>query len=366
MGRREPAAETAATLKHLENLGANIVIMRGDVAKDGDVSNVLQQIDDSLPPLRGIIHSALVLDDAVLLNQDADRFERVMGPKVAGSWWLHAQTSGRDLDFFMLFSAGASLLGNRGQANYAAANAFLDSLAHYRRHRGLPGISINWGPWAAVGAAAARGLDERTRALGIEAIKPDQGIDVLDRLYAWNPIQVGVLPIHWAEAAAHFEEWPFVSEFRGGSSAVAGDAEFLRQLEGLSLEEKRSLIAHQIRSQTAGVLGLQDADEIGLQQGFFDLGMDSLTAVELRNKLQGSFGCTLPPTLAFDYPTVGALIDFVSREVLADAGTNSGQGQDEEIDQDVSALLGDVEQLSDIDALASLKKRHARGGMETR
>jgi NADPH:quinone reductase-like Zn-dependent oxidoreductase/acyl carrier protein/SAM-dependent methyltransferase len=359
MGRREPSAEVIAKIQRIETLGAKIVILRGDVSSHDDVSVVLQHISNSMPPLRGILHSALALDDAVLLNQNAERFEHAFAPKVNGSWLLHTQTSGLELDFFMLFSAGASLLGNQGQANYAAANAFLDSLAHYRRQRGLAGMSINWGPWARVGVAATRGLDGRRRMIGVDSIEPAKGMAILDRLYAWNPVQVGVLPIRWPEVAEHFVEWPLVSHFRNESSGPAGDPEFLRKLDGLSVDEKRSLIAQHIKMQMAGVLGLKDPN-IPLQSGFFDLGMDSLTAVELRNKLQASFGCTLPPTLAFDYPTVGGLIDFVSREVLSESEAAVEPEAEEPIDHDLSALLGHVEQLTDLDALGSLRNNRMR------
>jgi acyl transferase domain-containing protein/NADPH:quinone reductase-like Zn-dependent oxidoreductase/acyl carrier protein/SAM-dependent methyltransferase len=355
MSRRAPADQVAAKVQHLQAAGATIVFLPGDVAKSGDVSAVLRHIRDSMPPLRGILHSALALDDAVLANQSAERFDRVFAPKVRGSWYLHEQTSGMDLDFFILFSAGASLLGNPGQANYAAANAFLDSLAYYRRRRGLPGMSINWGPWATVGAAAARGLDDKGSARGIGAIAPEQGIEILDRLYARNPIQVGVLPIRWHEVAEHFVEWPFVSELRDDRSGTAADPAFLKRLDGLPADEKRILIAQQVRGQLARVLGLDDAD-VEPTSGFFDLGMDSLTAVELRNKLQATFGITLPPTLAFDYPTVGGLIDYVSREVLSEPEAVVDTPSGATVEPEVAKLLDEVGRMTDLDALASLKK----------
>lgn len=227
-------------------------------------------------------------------------------------------------------------------------------------------MSINWGPWSGVGAAAARGLDERVRMRGIESIEPRQGIEILDRLYVWNPIQVGVLPIHWSEVAEHFVEWPFVTDFRNESSrALSIESELLNKLDGLPLEEKRALIAHHVRSQIAAVLGLKDTDDIGLKQGFFELGMDSLTAVELRNRLQVTMGCTLSPTLAFDYPTVGGLIDFVLRQVLSELEPAAGGAKEEHVDHDMSALLAQVEELSDADALASLRRKRA-GNMRHR
>ena len=159
----------------------------------------LTQIHESLPPLRGIVHAAGVLDDGPLVQQEWDRFAEVMAPKVQGAWELHAATEDLPLDFFVLFSSVASLLGSAGQGNYAAANAFLDGLAHYRRAQGLQALSINWGPWAEVGMAAA--LEERTRQRqterGFHFIEPTQGTRALGEVLERSYPQLAVLPLDW-------------------------------------------------------------------------------------------------------------------------------------------------------------------------
>ena len=355
MGRHEPGAAAAEKILQIEAGGTQVVVVRGDVARREDVAKVLAGLKRSLPTLRGVIHTAAVIDDAVIINQSAERIDRAFAPKVDGAWHLHELTEG--LDLFILFSAGASLLGSSGQANYVAANAFLDSLAHFRRQRGLPAIAINWGPWSRVGIAAARGLDERAVEMGIGSIEPNQGMEILDRLLASNPVQVGVLPIQWSKAARHFAEWPFVSEFGHVTTQRTATSDLRGTLEGLSTEEKRARIAQQVRSEMAAVLGVANINDIDLQQGFFDLGMDSLTALELRKKLQDALGCTLQPTLMFDYPTPARLINFVIRQMMPASEPQADVEQP--ADRDVSELLDEVEQLSDADALASLRKKDA-------
>ncbi|HEY9226744.1 MAG TPA: SDR family NAD(P)-dependent oxidoreductase, partial [Gemmatimonadaceae bacterium] len=154
MGRRAPSATAQATIDQLVASGVQVVVATADVAQAADVQRVIAQIATTLPPLRGIVHAAGVVEDAMLADQDAGRFSRVLAPKVAGTWNLHTLTREFPLDFFVLFSSGAALLGSPGQGNYAAANLFLDALAHQRHAHGLPALSINWGSWAEVGMAA--------------------------------------------------------------------------------------------------------------------------------------------------------------------------------------------------------------------
>ncbi|MGZ9166381.1 MAG: SDR family NAD(P)-dependent oxidoreductase, partial [Anaerolineales bacterium] len=184
MGRSEPTEEIRETLAELQTGGAEIITAQGDVSCREDVERVLQQIEHKMPPLRGLFHEAGVLDDGVLSQQNWSRFERVMAPKGEGAWHLHTLTQNMPLDFFVLFSTAAAVLGSAGQGNYAAANSFLDGLAHYRKSRGLPAMSINWGAWSEVGMAA--GLDSQgpKRRVSREAdlIKPSDGMKVMGQL----------------------------------------------------------------------------------------------------------------------------------------------------------------------------------------
>ncbi len=149
-GRRGIAGTAQKTINQLEQAGAKVLVVTADVSNSEDVAQVLEGIKTNYPPLRGIFHAAGVLDDGVLMQQNWSRFAKVLAPKVQGAWNLHALTQDLPLDFFVCFSSVASLLGSPSQGNYAAANAFMDALVHYRRNLGLPGLSINWGPWAEV------------------------------------------------------------------------------------------------------------------------------------------------------------------------------------------------------------------------
>jgi myxalamid-type polyketide synthase MxaB len=270
-------------------------------------------------PLRGIIHAAGVLDDGVLLKQNWERFDRVMAPKVQGAWNLHLATQDLSLDFFVCFSSIASLIGSPGQGNYAAANAFMDALAHYRRGLGLPALTVNWGVWADVGMAAQ--LSERDRARleeqGLGAIAPQQGLQLLEALLQSQGTQVGVLPVDWSIFLQQFPKNPFFEELtpKTAEKNAQPRSEFLQQLDAASNGDRKTLLCGRIRSQVAKVLGFDSPEYIEIQQNFGDLGMDSLMAVELKNALQASFGVSIPLTSAFDYPTVELLTDYLAQEL---------------------------------------------------
>jgi hypothetical protein len=233
------------------------------------------------------------------------------------------------LDFFVLFSSAASLLGSPGQANYAAANAFLDALARYRRARDLPALSINWGPWAGAGMAAGRDGREQSRraAQGVGVIAPEQGLATLSRLLDQaSPAQVAVLPIDWRTFLGQFPAGslpPLFAELArieqaGGPAAqpTAEQLQFLMDLAEAAPAQRRSLLLAHVREQVCKVLGLPPGQALDMHRGLMDLGMDSLMAVELRNRLQTSLRQPLPATLMFENPTVAVLAESLLTEVL--------------------------------------------------
>ena len=202
-GRTAPGDEARRRMDEIQQAGTAVDVLQMDVSDAGQVAGLLDRLADG-PPLRGVVHCAMVLDDGILMNQTAERFRGVLAPKVAGAWNLHELTRDIPLDFFLLFSSAAALLGSPGQSSYSAANAFLDSLAEYRRSLGLPGLSINWGPWSGMGTVARSHQDGGTRDLvgrirdrGIQLISPRQGLQVLEQLLADSPGQVAVLPGNW-------------------------------------------------------------------------------------------------------------------------------------------------------------------------
>ncbi|MEE8522653.1 MAG: SDR family NAD(P)-dependent oxidoreductase, partial [Thermoanaerobaculia bacterium] len=326
VGRRGAPEAAQPVLDRLRSAGAQVEVLRGDVCERSRVADLLAEIDASMPPLAGIVHAAGVLDDGVLSSLDWPRFAAVLAPKVAGAWNLHDLTSGMTLDFFVLFSSAASLLGPPAQGNYAAANAFLDALAHYRKSLGLPAVSLDWGPWAEAGMAAdAARRDRRRSARGVESLRPEQGLRILEWVLHQDLAQLAALKLDWT---ALLEAFPaggepsllaeLAGEVRSAAPATERRGGLLGRLQEAPAGERRDLLGAYVRDEVGRVLGLDPAQPIEPQQGFFDLGMDSLMAVELRNRLLAELGSavSLDNTLIFDRPTPEALTAYLEGELL--------------------------------------------------
>jgi acyl transferase domain-containing protein/acyl carrier protein len=315
VGRSAPKPEAVAHLERLQKSGSEVHVVSADVSDPELLADWRAQIAASAP-LRGIFHCAGVIDDGIFLNQTWEKFDRVLRAKVDGAWNLHSLSASMDLDFFVLFSSSSSVFGNPGQANYAAANAFLDALARYRRSRGMPGLSINWGIWSQVGGVAERRLDATINAAGVGTIAPEQGLHALERLLGEAIPQAAVMPIRWQEFLNRTGDWRFVDEFQAAVKTEKVTA-FIETLMKAPARERRSLLVNHIRSQVDRVLGMRTAGALQAKQGFFEMGMDSITAVELKNRLQASLGCRLTSTVAFECPTIEALADHLAKENLA-------------------------------------------------
>ncbi|MEL6135940.1 MAG: SDR family NAD(P)-dependent oxidoreductase [Cyanobacteria bacterium J06626_23] len=334
LGRSQPMEAAQAVIKQLEQQGVTVQVLQADVCDRTALANALDQI---YSPLRGVIHAAGVLDDALLQQLSPDQLQRVLAPKVNGAWNLHALTQTADLDAFILFSSAAALLGSPGQANYAAANSFLDGLAHYRRQQGLPGLSINWGAWSGVGSALKYQQQGSLRHLpGVDVIEPAQGLAQLDAVWSISAAQVGVVPIRWAEFLAQapvqdskfFEVLVRSAQSNMTVSNAGKNPAFLAELEAAAPEQRQALLNSHVCQQVCQVLGFQP-DELDLKTGFFDLGMDSLTALELKNSLQVSLGVSLPSTLLFDYPTGEALLAYIGEQLLTGQAVSQIESQAE-------------------------------------
>jgi 8-amino-7-oxononanoate synthase len=322
-GRSGPSAQAQLDIQQLEQKGVRVRPIQADVASATDMQAMFDEIGRSLPPLRGIIHAAGLLDDGVLQGQTWERFDRVMAPKVAGAWNLHRHSLGLPLDFFVCFSSVAALLGSPGQGNYAAANAFMDGLAHYRKSLGLPGLSLNWGPWGGVGMAAE--LSDRDAARlalsGITPLDPDLALEALEALLTQDTSQIGVVQIDWAKFLEQISSStvpPFLEQVATAVEAGAQSfSAFRLQLDAAPSEERLALLTQHVQAQIAKVMGLSTPEEVELDRSFTDLGMDSLMGMEMKSRLQSSLSCSFPITLAMDYPTVGSLIQHIDRDVLS-------------------------------------------------
>jgi acyl carrier protein len=363
MGRRGASAGARETLDTLGKAGARAAVVKADVTEEEQVAGMLAEIRETMPPLKGIFHAAGVLEDGILVQQKWENFSGVLAPKVSGAWILHALTRDMELDFFVLFSSATSLLGWLGQGNYAAANAFLDGLAHYRRDLGLAALSINWGPWSGVGMAA--GLGDRGmrqwRAAGIDMISPEQGLEVLGQMLGHSTAQtaqVTVLPIKWPEFMRQFAMMGgpprlFSEVVRGLNLGVIDNrelqrrSELLRRIGAAPAGEKRHILAASIREQVMDVLRLDSSYSLKPQQGLFELGMDSIMAVELKNRLEVSLGRSLPAVLTFNYPTVEALVEYLAGEVLGLEAPVQPAADKRKDTVSRTGLLEEIKQLSD-------------------
>jgi acyl transferase domain-containing protein len=326
MGRTAPSDRALSVIEELRHAGVRVVVRQGDVSRHEDVAQAVAALTD-MPPLRGVIHSAGVLNDGVLRRLDWPRFAEVLAPKVEGAWQLSRHTHDLPLDFFVLFSSVASLLGPAGQANHAAANAFLDTFAHRLRADGVPAVSINWGAWSEIGAAAERNVGERIGGRGVDTITPEDGVLVLEEVLGRGAAQVVVLPVRWPVFLRDYApgaEPPFLSGVaREGRREVVVDSpavaarDFRQELADTPLAERRSRLKAHVRRQVVRVLGFDASDALDGRRPLSELGLDSLMAVELRNLLSASVGLrrTLPATLLFDHPTIDALVDYLATEL---------------------------------------------------
>jgi acyl transferase domain-containing protein/acyl carrier protein len=328
LGRRAPSQEAEQRIAALREAGAEVRVAAADVADESALRGVLDVIDREMPPLRGVFHAAGVLDDGVVLQLDEARLAGVMAPKARGAWNLHRLTRQHELEHFVLFSSAASLVGSPGQGNYAAGNAYLDALAHYRLARGLPALSVNWGPWSTIGMAAAdaRRL-KHLDALGVATIEPEVGWYALGRLLSCGRPQVGVLRLDLRRWLERFRngDLPFfrvlAAEQGTGGGARVRDPQLLKEILALpTAEDRRRFLESRLQAEIGRALGMDPA-EIDPAAGFADLGFDSLVAVEFKNRLEDQLGITLSATTMFAHPTLESLVDLLARQLgFADAG----------------------------------------------
>jgi acyl carrier protein len=267
------------------------------------------------------VHAAGCLDDGVIRQLTRERLERVMVPKVQGAWNLHQLSRDAALDFFVLFSSASSIFGSPGQANYAAGNAFLDALSPYRRAGQLPAISINWGAWSEVGMASR--LDRRDRdrlaTSGFTPIDPVRGIDALREVMRRDRAQMAVLPIDWTTFARQFTGSAvpaFVADLAAMPSRPAAEAASVapsddgRRLVASEPENRAALAGTYVAARIASVLGLNGVD-LDHGEAITTLGLDSLMAVELKNRFEADLGVVIPVVRLLQGPSVRELADML-------------------------------------------------------
>ncbi|MEU6238559.1 SDR family NAD(P)-dependent oxidoreductase, partial [Kitasatospora sp. NPDC047058] len=343
-GRSGPSAPGAAALAaELATLGARVRIVACDAADRDALAAVLAAVPAE-DPLTTVVHTAGVLDDATIASLTPERVAAVMRPKADGAWHLHELTRGLDLDHFVLFSSAAATFSSPGQGNYVAANSFLDALAADRRAAGLPGTSLAWGMWAEASALTGRLSDsERARINrgGVAALSADEGLALMDLALARDeavlvPARLDLAGLR-SQAARSTDVPPLWRGLVGGgtgrrsASSGTGGADSLRQqLAGQPEQERMRLLTDLVRSHVAAVLGHASAEAVESTRAFTDLGFDSLTAVELRNRLSTATGLRLPATLVFDYPNPTELAALLQEKLLPELVEHGGTDAAEE------------------------------------
>jgi len=322
-GRKGPSASAAETIQQLEQSGAKVLTVACDVAKRAELAAAMEQVKLSMPPLRGVIHAAGVLDDGLLAQQTWERFRTVMAPKVDGAWNLHLLTKDQTLDLFVLFSSVAGLLGSPGQGNYAAGNAFLDALALRRRQMGLAALSVNWGPWEGAGMAAGLTAADRARwsAAGVQTIPVEQGLLALENLLRDSAVHAAVLPVEWPRFLAQFPQNrrpPLLAEFAAQQRGIepqraARQQALVQRLKESSAGQRTALLRSFLQEQVAKTLGISPGD-LDVQEPLKNMGLDSLMVVELKNEIELSLGVEVPLDGFAEDLTVTSLAEKVEKE----------------------------------------------------
>nr|WP_233261551.1 type I polyketide synthase [Vitiosangium sp. GDMCC 1.1324] len=321
MGRSGAASpEQKTAVDALSARGVRVTVAKADVADRAQLVRVLDEVVASGMPLRGVVHAAGLLDDGMLQQQDPTRLRKVMAPKVQGSLHLHELTREAPLDFFVMHASVAGLMGSAGQGNYAAANAFMDALAHHRRAQGLSALSIDWSAFSEVGLAAAQdGRGARLASRGMKSLTPAEGLSVLARLLDSDRAQVGVVPLdlrQWVgfnQAAASSRMLSrLMAEQRAGRPV--GDRNLLERIAAAEPGARALLFQEFLRGQVSQVLRIPEG-KIDVAAPLSSLGMDSLMGLELRNRIEAALGIRAPASLLWTYPTVVALSGHLARGV---------------------------------------------------
>ncbi|MEU7363121.1 MULTISPECIES: type I polyketide synthase [Streptomyces] len=332
VGRAGPQAPGAEELRReLEELGSRVTVAACDVADRAALATLL----DTVPrehPLTAIVHAAAVLDDDTLAALRPEQIERALRPKMAGALHLHELTRDLDLDAFVLFSSVAGTFGIPGQGNYAPGNAFVDALAEQRRAEGLVATSIAFGPWAGAGMAGRAGVGDLLARHGLHAMAPADAVAAMQRAVDDDETCLTVADIDWdrfflaftaSRARPLLHDVPEVRRIRSVATAAeepgAAMSTLARRLAGASEEERGRLLLGLVRDHVAAVLGHTDAAAVPADRSFKELGFDSLTGVEVRNRLGAATGLRLPATVVYDHPTPAALVRHLRGELAGGA-----------------------------------------------
>lgn len=354
-----PEAAKTAAVRELEALGASVRLEGLDVSDEDRVRAFLDRYDaECRPPIRGVVHAAGVGDVVPLLDLEPDALDWHLRSKALGAWVLHRQFEDRELDFFTLFSSTGSILSSPFFAAYAAANAFLDSLARYRRELGKPAQSINWGIWQNTGMAAREAESTPGLSRGMGTLRPGQALRVLHRLFRHDVAQVAVVPVDWSDWGRRYQDVsgsPLLSELVGARGSVPAARAVTRRARRLPTREEllrlpegeraETLTAQLLLSVTAAVDARSSRPDAGTP--LIDLGVDSLMAVELKNEIEGGLGVSLPISAFLEGASVRTLAERITGH-LAEGGAPAGNASIQRVERYEDAAAELLAQLADL------------------
>lgn len=353
--------EAVESVAKLEAQGIGITVIKADIGSPDDVKRLVSEI----PALKGVFHLAMVIDDAPLSALTAERLRVVMAPKAHGAWLLHENTKTLDLDCFVMFSSVSSIFGNPAQGNYAAANAFLDSLAHHRRALGLPALAINWGVLGGEGYVARNErVAEFLARQGTGALTPAEVTSLMESFLTGHSTQMSAIRVDWAKWRQSFrgmQDNPLVERiFAAGvetQEAGGGGNDWRARIQAASAEDRNGVIGEAVRDVVGSVLRVKP-DSLREDQPLTDLGLDSLMGVEIETMLESSIGVALPPTSLMRARTIGQIATLIAEQmgtdndapakpVVAEVATSSEEIDLDSIsDEDLDLLLGGTSESS--------------------
>lgn len=360
-------------------MGVRVDIEPVDVADRGAMREIVARLEAGNIPLRGVIHAATLFDVKLLREMDITALRAMQRAKIEGSWNLHELTQSLSLDFFVMFSSAQALFGSKASAHYAAHNQFLDALAHYRRARGLPALSIDWGEWEQMRGATAE-QRRRVESSGWRPMSASLALDGMRDLIGAGVTQQMVASIDAEIVKAAYQirgRRPFLDEIavahRGETRKEATTAEWLAQIRSVSPTEQKQALEAYVTAEVRRAMGVDASQTIEHDRGLFEMGLDSLMSVQLRSRLEAAISKSLPSTLIFNYPSIRTLTDFLADELSSsdnrasavtpqDKAASVNGGRDEVADE--IAHLSDQEVreqiASEVSAMQTRMDEHAR------
>lgn len=314
VSRSTPTQGQAQAIDQLRAQGVELRVFQGDVADIESVSKMAAELRETGSPISGVYHLAGNLDDATLIRQTPQSLAKVLGAKVRGAWNLHQVTFADPIERFVLFSSASAIFGSPGQANHATANAFLDTLSQYRKSLRLPSLSINWGPWSHVGAAASRSVDQRSDLAGIEMLEPSEGMAIyrmLNAVGSETPAAVAALRLNLDRMPEHVKSGSLFEQLAAATSDPKSDSihatNLTTQLDQVEASQHQSIMIDYLRTTIAATLGMRDPNTVFIDKPLFEMGIDSLTSLELVNSLKSALGFPVSTNELFNYPTITQL-----------------------------------------------------------